>query len=174
MVKRPPSTPALHRRLLDGHGHRGPHFAARQPHSATATAGFIDERESGLRAILNFGHTFGHAIEAGLGYGEWLHGEAVGCGMVMAARLSQRLGLVDEAWVARLTALIAAAGLPVVAPVLDAADNAGRYLSLMRVDKKAEAGEIKFVLIDGPGRATVRGAPDTLVREVIDASCVVA
>jgi len=134
----------------------------------------VDERESGLRAILNFGHTFGHAIEAGLGYGEWLHGEAVGCGMVMAARLSQRLGLVDAAWVARLTALIAAAGLPVVAPVLDAADNAGRYLALMRVDKKSEAGEIKFVLIDGPGQATVRGAPDALVREVIDASCVVA
>ena len=67
-----------------------------------------DERESGLRAILNFGHTFGHAIEAGLGYGEWLHGEAVGCGMVMAARLSQRLGLVDEAFVQRLTALIGA------------------------------------------------------------------
>eukprot|EP01041_Mallomonas_annulata_P021188 gene21188-41169_t len=62
-----------------------------------------DEREAGLRAILNFGHTFGHAIEAGLGYGEWLHGEAVGCGMVMAARLSQRLGGVDAAFVERLT-----------------------------------------------------------------------
>jgi 3-dehydroquinate synthase len=72
-----------------------------------------DERESGLRAILNFGHTFGHAIEAGLGYGEWLHGEAVGCGMVMAARLSLRLGLVDAAFVQRLTALVARAGLPV-------------------------------------------------------------
>ena len=58
-----------------------------------------DEREAGLRAILNFGHTFGHAIEAGLGYGQWLHGEAVGCGMVMAARLSQRLGLVDAVFV---------------------------------------------------------------------------
>ena len=71
-----------------------------------------DEREAGLRAILNFGHTFGHAIEAGLGYGAWLHGEAVGCGMVMAAQLSQRLGLVDAAFVARLTALIKKAGLP--------------------------------------------------------------
>ena len=60
-----------------------------------------DEREAGLRAILNFGHTFGHAIEAGLGYGKWLHGEAVGCGMVMAAHLSQRLGLVDAAFVQR-------------------------------------------------------------------------
>lgn len=131
----------------------------------------VDERESGLRAILNFGHTFGHAIEAGLGYGEWLHGEAVGCGMVMAAHLSQRLGLVDLPWVQRLTRLIERAGLPVVGPALRAADNAGRYLELMRVDKKAEAGEIKFVLIDSPGRAVVRGAPDTLVREVIDHCC---
>ena len=130
-----------------------------------------DEREAGLRAILNFGHTFGHAIEAGLGYGQWLHGEAVGCGMVMAARLSQRLGLVDAAFVQRLTTLIQKAGLPVMGPRLAEQDNAGRYLELMRVDKKAEAGEIKFVVIDGPSRAAVRGAPDALVREVIDASC---
>lgn len=131
-----------------------------------------DERESGLRAILNFGHTFGHAIEAGLGYGHWLHGEAVGCGMVMAAHLSQRLGLVDGAFVRRLTGLIERAGLPVIGPTLDAKDNAGRYLELMRVDKKAESGEIRFVVIDAPGRAGVRGAPDALVREVIDACCV--
>ena len=131
-----------------------------------------DERESGLRAILNFGHTFGHAIEAGLGYGQWLHGEAVGCGMVMAAVLSQRLGLVDAAFVLRLKRLIEKAGLPVVGPRLSEADNAGRYLELMRVDKKAEAGEIRFVVIDAPGHASVRGAPDALVREVIDACCV--
>ena len=130
-----------------------------------------DERESGLRAILNFGHTFGHAIEAGLGYGVWLHGEAVGCGMVMAAQLSARLGLVDAFFVHRLTTLIAQAGLPVKAPVLSGDDNAGRYLELMRVDKKAEAGEIKFVLIDKPGSAVVRSAPDALVRQVIDACC---
>ncbi len=130
-----------------------------------------DEREGGLRAILNFGHTFGHAIEAGLGYGDWLHGEAVGCGMVMAAHLSQALGLVDAAFVQRLTRLIAAAGLPVRGPVLDASDNAGRYLALMRVDKKAEAGAIRFVLIDGPGRACMRGAEDALVRAVIDRCC---
>jgi 3-dehydroquinate synthase len=122
-----------------------------------------DERESGLRAILNFGHTFGHAIEAGLGYGEWLHGEAVGCGMVMAAQLSTRLGLVDAAFVRRLAALVAKAGLPVQAPAL----GADRFIDLMRVDKKAEAGEIKFVVIDTPGHASVRGAPDALVREVI-------
>ena len=130
-----------------------------------------DERESGLRAILNFGHTFGHAIEAGLGYGEWLHGEAGGCGRVMAATLSERLGLVDAAFVARLTGLIVAAGLPVKGPQLDAQDNAGRYLELMRLDKKSDAGEIRFVLIDGPGRAVVRPAPDALVRQVIDACC---
>jgi 3-dehydroquinate synthase len=130
-----------------------------------------DEREAGLRAILNFGHTFGHAIEAGLGYGAWLHGEAVGCGMVMAAQLSQRLGLVDVAFVARLTALIKKAGLPTVAPALasTAQANADRYLELMRVDKKAEAGEIKFILINQPGQCIVQTAPDALVREVIAA-----
>jgi 3-dehydroquinate synthase len=130
-----------------------------------------DERESGLRAILNLGHTFGHAIEAGMGYGQWLHGEAVGCGLVMAARLSHALGLVDAAFVERLTSLVRRAGLPVVAPVLDEHENASRYLSLMRLDKKAEAGEIKFVVIDGPGLATVRGAPDALVVKVINDSC---
>jgi 3-dehydroquinate synthase len=126
-----------------------------------------DERESGLRAILNFGHTFGHAIEAGLGYGEWLHGEAVACGMVMAADLSRRLGLVDAACVQRLRRLIERAGLPVRAPSL----GAERYLELMRLDKKAEAGAIRFVVIDAPGRAALREAPDSLVREVIDAHC---
>ena len=132
-----------------------------------------DEREAGLRAILNFGHTFGHAIEAGLGYGEWLHGEAVGCGMVMAARLSQLLGLVDEALVQRLQTLVQRAGLPVRGPLLAERDNAGRYLELMRLDKKSEAGEIKFVLIDGCGKACVRAAPEACVRQVIDACCAV-
>jgi 3-dehydroquinate synthase len=126
-----------------------------------------DERESGLRAILNFGHTFGHAIEAGLGFGVWLHGEAVGCGMVMAAHLSQRLGLVEMSFVDRLTALIAKAGLPVTGPDL----GADVYLHHMRVDKKAEAGDIRFVLIDPPGKAVVRGAPDALVAEVVQACC---
>jgi len=130
-----------------------------------------DEREAGLRAILNFGHTFGHAIEAGMGYGAWLHGEAVGCGMVMAARLSAALGMVEAAFADRLVRLIAAAGLPVRGPWLDAGDNAGRYLELMRLDKKAQAGAITFVLIDGPGRAVMREAPEALVRSVIDACC---
>lgn len=130
-----------------------------------------DEREAGLRAILNFGHTFGHAIEAGMGYGAWLHGEAVGCGMVMAARLSQAVGLVDEAFVERIERLVVRAGLPVVAPVLDARRNVDRYLELMRVDKKAEGGEIRFVLIDGPGRAVLRSVPDDVVAGVIERSC---
>lgn len=129
-----------------------------------------DERESGLRAILNFGHTFGHAIEAGMGYGAWLHGEAVGCGMVMAARLSEALGHVDSSFASRLQALVARAGLPTVAPVLDPQDNTGRWLALMRVDKKAEAGEIRFVVIDPPGRAVMCPAPDEVVRRVIAAS----
>ena len=92
--------------------------------------------------------------------------------MVMAANLSQRLGLVDLTFVERLKRLIERAGLPVKAPKLDASDNAGRYLELMRMDKKSEAGEIRFVLIDGPGTAVVRPAPDALVREVIDFCCV--
>ncbi len=126
-----------------------------------------DERESGLRAILNFGHTFGHAIESGLGYGEWLHGEAVGCGMVMAAQLSQRLGGVAASFFQRPTRLIEAAGLPVRGPAL----GAERYLELMRVDKKSEAGEIRFVVLDKPGSAVVRSAPDAMVREVLAACC---
>ena len=130
-----------------------------------------DERDTGLRAILNFGHTFGHAIEAGLGYGQWLHGEAVGCGMVMAATLSERLGWVDTDFVARLRRLVDRAGLPSVGPRLSSVGNAARYLELMRVDKKSEAGEIKFVLIKRPGQAEVHGAPDALVSEVIDECC---
>ena len=124
-----------------------------------------DERESGRRAILNFGHTFGHAIEAALGYGEWLHGEAVACGMAMAADLSAALGLLPAEDARRIARLIERAGLPVTAPRI----GADRFLELMRVDKKAEAGEIKFVLVDAIGRALVRGAPDATVRTVLAA-----
>jgi 3-dehydroquinate synthase len=123
-----------------------------------------DEREAAVRELLNFGHTFGHAIESGLGYGEWLHGEAVGCGMVMAADLSRRLGLIDRAYQDRIVRVIERAGLPVRGPRLGAA----RYLELMRVDKKARDGEIRFVVIESPGRAGVRTAPDALVAQVID------
>ncbi len=139
-----------------------------------------DERDFGLRAILNFGHTFGHAIETGLGYGQWLHGEAVGCGMLMAANLSHRLGMVDQALVERLTTLLQRAGLPIRGPQLpgdgghegaNPLTNAQRYLALMRHDKKAEGGEIKFVLIDGPGKAVVRAVADDVVAGVIEACC---
>jgi 3-dehydroquinate synthase len=122
-----------------------------------------DEKESNLRAILNYGHTFGHAIEAGMGYGAWLHGEAVGCGMVMAADLSARLGLIDEATSRRIRALIERTGLPVRGPAL----GADRYIELMQVDKKAEAGEIRFVVIGPLGQASMRPAPDNVVRDVI-------
>ncbi len=126
-----------------------------------------DEREAGVRAILNFGHTFGHAIEAGLGFGVWLHGEAVGCGMVMAAHLSQQLGLVEHSFVERLTTLISRAGLPVVGPKL----GADVYLEHMRVDKKAQNGQIRFVLIDQPGHAVLKGAEDNVVGRVIEQCC---
>ena len=124
-----------------------------------------DEREAGLREILNFGHTFGHAIETGLGHGVWLHGEAVGCGMVMAADLSARLGLIDAEYAQRIGRLVEHAGLPVVGPKLGAL----RYLELMRLDKKARAGAIRFVVIESPGRAGVHTADDALVAEVLDA-----
>jgi 3-dehydroquinate synthase len=125
-----------------------------------------DEKEtSGVRAILNFGHTFAHAIETGLGHGQWLHGEAVGCGMVMAADLSARIGLIEPAYAARLESIIAAAGLPVRGPAL----GTDRYLELMRSDKKSESGEIRFVVIEAPGLAGVRAAPESLVAEVIEA-----
>ncbi len=126
-----------------------------------------DERESGLRAILNFGHTFGHAIESGLGYGQWVHGEAVGAGMVMAADLSARIGMISEAQAGRIRDLVARAGLPVAGPASLTAD---RYLDLMAVDKKAAAGRIRFVLLDSPGAAVVRGdIPETAVRATLRA-----
>ena len=101
--------------------------------------------------------------ESGFGYGEWLHGEAVGCGMVMAADLSARCGLIDAAYAARIAALIERAGLPIRGPILGAA----RYLELMRIDKKSESGQIRFVLIDAPGRASMHRADDALVAQVI-------
>lgn len=122
-----------------------------------------DEREGGLRAILNFGHTFGHAIEAGLGYGEWLHGEAVGCGMVMAADLSLRLGFIDVQTRARLRRLVEVAMLPSVAPEL----GTERYIELMKVDKKAEAGSIKFILLKKLGDAFITTVPDADLRATL-------
>ncbi|WBS03461.1 bifunctional shikimate kinase/3-dehydroquinate synthase AroKB [Pseudoduganella sp. SL102] len=126
-----------------------------------------DEREGGLRAILNFGHTFGHAIEAGMGYGAWLHGEAVGCGMVMAADLSHRLGYIDAHTVERIRSVVAAAGLPVKAPDL----GIDRWLELMEVDKKNEGGAIKFILIKPLGTAIVTTAPHEALLATL-AACV--
>jgi len=125
-----------------------------------------DEREGGLRAILNFGHTFGHAIEAGLGYGEWLHGEAVGCGMVMAADLSVRMGYLESAQRKRLVDVIVAAHLPTKAPALGEA----RYVELMQIDKKAEAGAIKFILLKRFGETLITQAPDAEVQATLAAA----
>lgn len=126
-----------------------------------------DERESGMRAVLNFGHTFGHAIEAGAGYGSWLHGEAVAAGMAMAAELSVRAGTLARAEAERIVALIRRAGLPVRGPKLALT----RYLELMQVDKKAAAGQVRFVLLQGIGHAILRGGLDEeVVRESIAAA----
>jgi 3-dehydroquinate synthase len=111
-----------------------------------------DERESGERALLNFGHTFGHAIEAAQGYGEWLHGEAVAAGMACAARLSQRACGFDEREAERLTALVAAAGLPTSPPPI----ALERWLELMARDKKVQSGALRFVLLEALGHAVVR------------------
>jgi len=110
-----------------------------------------DERESGERALLNFGHTFGHAIEAAQGYGAWLHGEAVAAGMVCAARLSERVCGFEPAGTRRLSDLIAAAGLPIAPPKI----AAERWLALMRRDKKVAGGAMRFVLLAELGRALV-------------------
>lgn len=126
-----------------------------------------DEREGGLRAILNFGHTFGHAIEAGMGYGTWLHGEAVGCGMVMAADLSCRLGMIDAAMVARVKHLVQAAGLPVQAPDL----GFERWLELMQVDKKNEDGNIKFILMKSLGQPCITTVDQALLQQTIAQCC---
>jgi len=112
-----------------------------------------DEREHGRRALLNLGHTFGHAIETAAGYGEWLHGEAVAAGLVMAADLSHRLGWIDAADAARVQSLLVRAGLPVAAPPI----GAGRALALMGLDKKVLAGRIRLVLLRRLGEGVVSG-----------------
>jgi 3-dehydroquinate synthase len=110
-----------------------------------------DEREGGIRAILNLGHTFGHAIESGMGYGNWLHGEAVAAGMVLAADASRRKGWLSEADVERTRALIRRAGLPDTAPDL----GVEKYLDYMGHDKKVEAGKIRFVLLKNIGESII-------------------
>lgn len=123
-------------------------------HKAQVVA--ADEREAGQRALLNLGHTFGHAIEAGMGYGVWLHGEAVAAGTLLAADLSRRMGLITQADVARMTELFRRAGLPTGAPDLGEA----AYMQAMGVDKKVEGGRIRFVLFKRLGEAFVSGDYD--------------
>jgi 3-dehydroquinate synthase len=125
-----------------------------------------DEREGGIRATLNFGHTFGHAIESGLGYGEWLHGEAVGCGMVMAADLSARLGQISQVDAERLKRIIKSMHLPIVPPKL----GTQRFMELMQVDKKTEAGQIRYITLGSIGAARIQQVPDTTVIETLVAT----
>ena len=115
-----------------------------------------DERETGQRALLNLGHTFGHAIETGMGYGVWLHGEGVSAGTLLAADLSRRMGLLTRADVERVSDLFVRAGLPVAAPDL----GYDAYMNHMGVDKKVEAGRIRFVLLRALGDAFITGDYD--------------
>jgi 3-dehydroquinate synthase len=110
-----------------------------------------DEREHGRRALLNLGHTFGHAIERCQGYGEWLHGEAVAAGLVMAARFSARLGWLDAAELPRIEKLVAAAGLPVAPPPL----HAQEFMAAMAMDKKVRTNRLRLVLLRAIGEAHV-------------------
>lgn len=125
-----------------------------------------DETEQGVRATLNFGHTFGHALEAVLGYGNWLHGEAVGCGMLLAAKLSNALGLLDAVQVERIATLLHMTGLPIQVPP-QASTLA--LMKAMRVDKKNEAGQVRFIVLPQLGQARLQAAPLSLAAEVIDA-----
>ena len=111
-----------------------------------------DEREGGIRAILNFGHTFGHAIETAQGYGVWLHGEAVAAGMVMAADLSQRMGMISKDDLSRLVGMLRQAKLPVMAPDTMTSDD---FIALMSVDKKVLDGRLRLVLLQSMGEAMV-------------------
>jgi 3-dehydroquinate synthase len=124
-----------------------------------------DERESGERALLNLGHTFGHAIEAGLGFGTWLHGEAVAAGTILAARVSHRLGLLSSRDLERTVRVFQSAGLPVEAPSL----GPKRYLELMSRDKKVEGGRLRLVLLRSLGKAFITSDVDVdVVRQVLE------
>ncbi len=125
-----------------------------------------DEREGGERALLNLGHTFGHAIESGMGYGCWLHGEAVAAGTIMAADLSQRLGWISEADVQRVRTLFVRANLPVISPDL----GVEKYLEFMGHDKKVEGGKLRFVLLKQIGHAVIEGnVPPVLLQQTLEA-----
>ncbi|OGT15962.1 MAG: 3-dehydroquinate synthase [Gallionellales bacterium RIFOXYB12_FULL_54_9] len=125
-----------------------------------------DEREGGERALLNLGHTFGHAIESGMGYGNWLHGEAVAAGTIMAADLSQRLGWIGTADVERVRTLFVRANLPVISPDL----GVEKYLEFMGHDKKVEGGKLRFVLLKQIGHAVIEGnVPPALLQQTLEA-----
>lgn len=127
-----------------------------------------DERESGERALLNLGHTFGHAIETGMGYGEWLHGEAVAAGTMIACELSRLLGWLTADDVERVRRIFSRAGLPVVAPRLGVA----RYLELMRHDKKVQDGRLRLVLLRTLGQAVLSDvAREDQIGEAIELMC---
>jgi 3-dehydroquinate synthase len=126
-------------------------YAVRRCCELKAAVVAADEREAGERALLNFGHTFGHAIETGTGYGAWLHGEAIAAGMVMAAELSFLMGHLKKDEVARIRELLQRAGLPVNAPAI----APQKLLELMATDKKAAQGKLRFVLLDAIGRAAL-------------------
>jgi 3-dehydroquinate synthase len=140
--------------LRRDHGALG--YAIRRSCELKARIVAADERETGERALLNFGHTFGHAIEAGTGYGAWLHGEAVAAGMVMAAELSSLMGQLKKNEVSRVRQLVMRAGLPVSGPALPPE----RLLELMALDKKAAKGKTRFVLLESLGRAALRSDVD--------------
>ena len=128
-----------------------------------------DEKEKGVRALLNLGHTFGHAIENGMGYGVWLHGEAVAAGTVLAAELSHRMKLISEADVTRIRKIFVQAGLPVDPPKL----SPEKYLELMMMDKKVEAGKLRFILLTRIGEAVMRAdIPSELLMETLATSAV--
>jgi 3-dehydroquinate synthase len=141
-------------------------FAVRRSCEIKSQVVAQDEKEGGIRAILNFGHTFGHAIEAGMGYGSWLHGQAVGCGMVMAADLSVRVGLLSNADASRLKKIIQALHLPTQPPKL----GVDRFMELMSVDKKAEGGEVRYILLNGLGQAKIQTVDDDLVIQTLIAN----
>ena len=123
-----------------------------------------DERESGMRALLNLGHTFGHAIENAMGYGNWLHGEAVAAGTILAAEVSRRMGMIGEEDVDRIRNLYVKAGLPVIAPNL----GPEKYLHLMGLDKKVQGGKMRFILLEDIGRAVVHAdVPSPILTEVL-------
>jgi len=125
-----------------------------------------DEREQGERAILNLGHTFGHAIESATGYVEWLHGEAVGTGLLIAADMSARMGALEASIVERLRALLRRAGLPIQAPRIGAA----RAFDYMQADKKIQAGRVRLILLEGLGKAVVTGSyPDPVLQATLAA-----